>query len=376
MPTDARSDTGAPPSAVRLPVTLRDVAREAGVGLATASRALDPDSRYVTTEVRQRVKDAAQRLGYRPNASARATTTGSTPTIAMLVSDIRDPYHAELVHGAIQQARSSGLMVTITGTEHIIDDEVRAVQMIRSQRPRAMVLTGTRSGSASSRTALLRELERYEQDGGRIVVAGDDELPFDTAAVPRREGARKLVAVLAGLGYRSMALITPDVDSTGVREWETGVLEGAREHGVRLDQASMVRVPMSREGGRSAASGYLGVGRPQVDALLAATDTMALGVMSAVRDAGLVIGQDIGVAGFDDVVDADDVTPGLTSVDLSLEPIGRTAVDLALRTPGPRRRLIVFEARVVVRGSTPPRTVREQPSATGSPTGSTSRARR
>jgi LacI family transcriptional regulator len=358
VPTDATSDTSARPSAVRLRVTLRDVARAAGVGLATASRALDPESRYVAADVRQRVKDAAQRLGYRPNASARATTTGSTPTIAMLVSDIRDPYNAQLVHGAIQQARPSGLMVTITGTEHIIDDEVRVVRMLRSQRPRALVLTGMHSGSASSRAALLRELERYEQDGGRLVVAGDDELPFDTAAVPRREGARKLVATLAGLGYRSIALITPDVDSTGVREWEAGVLEGAREHDVRLDQASMVHVPMSREGGRSAAAGYLGSGRPQADALLAANDAMALGAMSAVREAGLVVGQEIGVAGFDDVVDADDVTPGLTSVDLSLEPIGRTAVDLALQSPDTRRRLVVFEARVVVRGSTPPRSHR------------------
>lgn len=355
MLRDARSDADEQPSGVHLPVTLRDVAREAGVGLATASRALDPDSRYVTREVRGRVLETARRLGYRPNASAKATTTGWTPTIAMLVSDIRDPYHAQLVHGAVQEARSSGLMVTITGTDHVIDDEVRVVRMLRSQLPRAMVLTGTHSGSTSSRAALLRELELYEQNGGRVVVAGDDELPFDTAAVPRREGARKLVAALAGLGYRAVALITPDVDSTGVREWETGVLEGAREHGVRVDQASMVGVPMSREGGYSAATGYLGSGRPQVDALLAATDAMALGAMNAVRDAGMVLGQEIGVAGFDDVVDADDVTPGLTSVDLSLEPIGRTAVDLALREPDARRRLIVFEARVVLRDSTPPR---------------------
>ncbi len=273
----------------------------------------------------------------------------------MLVSDIRDPYNAQLVHGAIQQARPSGLMVTISGTEHVIDDEVRVIRMLRSQRPRAMVLTGTRSGSASSRVALLRELELYEQDGGRIVVAGDDELPFDTAAVPRREGARKLVAALAGMGYRSMALITPDVDSTGVREWETGVLEAAREHEVRVDRASMVRVPTSREGGYSAASGYLSSGRERVDALLAVTDAMALGAMSAVRHAGMVVGQDIGVAGFDDVVDADDVTPGLTSVDLSLESIGRTAVDLALQEPDAHRRLVVFEARAVLRDSTPAR---------------------
>jgi LacI family transcriptional regulator len=335
---------------------LRDVAKEAGVGLATASRALDPASRYVTDDARSRVHTAAARLGYRPNSSARATTTGATPTIAMVVSDIRDPYNAQLVHGAISAARDRSLMVTIIGTEHAADDEVRAIRMLRSQRPLALVLAGARGGSNSSHAALLRELERYERDGGRVVVAGEDELPFDTAIVPRCEGARLLVASLAELGYRSVALIRPDEDSSGIRSWETGIAEGARQTGVHVDHVTHLRdIPMSRDGGYAAATERLLTGRKDVDALIAATDTMALGAISAVRAIGLVPGTDIGVAGFDDVVDADDVTPGLTSVNLALEAVGAAVVEMATSAPAERRRAKQFEARIAVRASTPPR---------------------
>ncbi|MBL0885948.1 LacI family DNA-binding transcriptional regulator [Myceligenerans indicum] len=336
----------------RAAVTLRDVAREAGVGLGTASRALAPGSQYVADDVRSRVLAVAERLSYRPNASARATTTGSTPTIAVLVSDIRDPYYAQLVHGAIGKARGDGQMVTITGTDHAVDDEVRVIRMLRSQRPRALVLTGPRTGSPAS---LLRELERYERDGGRVVVAGDDDLPFDTAVVPRQEGARLLVTTLRELGYRSIALIRPAADTADVRAWEAGIVQGARAAGVRVDVVRTPGVERSRDGGRAATAELLDDGRPDVDAVVAATDTMALGALSAVRDAGLEPGRDLGVAGFDDVVDADDVVPGLTSVDLSLEAIGGAAVDLALLAPAAERRRIEFDARVAVRGSTPPR---------------------
>jgi LacI family transcriptional regulator len=332
------------------------VAKEAGIGLGTASRALDPDSRYVADDVRAAVLQVAGQLGYRPNASARATTTGSTPTIAMLVSDIRDPYNAELVHGAISKARASGLLVTITSTDHVAEDQVRVIRMLRSQRPRALVLTGTHSGSSSSHRELLRELDRYQRDGGRIVVAGEDELPFDTAVVPRRDGARALITTLAGMGYRSVALVRPVADSARTRAWQSGIEEGARAAGVRLHRViSVSEVQTPRDGGYDAAADLMATQRCEIDALVAATDTIALGAMTAVRAAGLAPGVDIGVAGFDDVVDADDVTPGLTSVNLSLEAIGDAVVELAMRAPVEDRRIVEFEAKVCVRGSTPPR---------------------
>jgi LacI family transcriptional regulator len=333
---------------------LRDVAEAAGVSKASASRALDPTSQYVSSRMRARVLDAAERLGYRPNASARATTTGATAMVAVLVSDIRDPYNAEIVHGVIEQAGVSGLVATFAGTDHAIDDEIRVVRMMRSLRPHAMILTGTRSGSTVSRVALEAELARYTQEGGRVVIAGDDELPFDTAVVPRRRGASALVAELYRLGYRSPALIRPDHDSAAARQWEDGVVEAADRLGMRIERGAVVRAPITRDGGYDAASGLIAERTDRFDVVLAASDATAIGAMTAMRDAGLIPGAEIGVAGFDDVVGTEDVTPDLTSVDLALARVGAAAVELALTGPGDCRR-IEFEPQVVVRGTTPAR---------------------
>jgi LacI family transcriptional regulator len=349
--TDDRSP-GAPdrPSAA----TLRDVAEAAGVSKASASRALDPASPYVSSNMRARVLYAAERLGYRPNASARATTTGATAMVAVLVSDIRDPYNAEIVHGVIERAGASGLVATFAGTDHGIDDEIRVVRMMRGLRPHAMILTGTRSGSTTSRASLEEELARYTQEGGRVAIAGDDELPFDTAVVPRRRGASALVAELFRLGYRTPALIRPDHDAEAARQWEGGVVEAAAQLGMRIERGAVVRAPMTRDGGYGAAAGLIAGPPDRFDVVLAATDAMAIGAMTAMRDAGLTPGAEIGVAGFDDAVGTEDVTPGLTSVDLALARVGAAAVELAMTGPGDLRR-IEFEPRVVVRGTTPAR---------------------
>lgn len=349
------SDSATPEPSPRAAATLRDVAVAAGVSTASVSRALDPNSPYVSAALRTRVMEAADRLGYRPNASARATTTGATAIVAVLVSDIRDPYNAEIVNGVIEQAGRSGLLATFTGTDYATDDEIRAVRMMRSLRPHSMILTGTRTGTEAARESLVEELERYSREGGRVVVAGDDELAFDTAVVPRRRGAAALVKALAGLGYRSPAVILPEHDSKASREWEEGVTAAARSLGMRLDYDAVVRAPLHRDGGHAAAGRLLSHHPEGMDVILAANDAMAIGVMTALREHGVEPGADIGVAGFDDVAGAEDVSPTLTSVDLALGSVVAKAVELSMRAPGVERRIAAFEPRVVLRESTPPR---------------------
>ena len=351
-PTTARPGSGVPRGAT---ATLSDVARAAGVSKASASRALNPGSRHVSAELRARVREAARRLGYQPNSSARATTTGTTAMVVVLVSDISDPYNAEITHGVIERAGEAGLVATVAGTDHAIDDEVRAVRMMRSLRPSAMILTGTRSGSAASRALLNEELKRYTRERGRVVVAGDDELPFDTVVVPRRRGAAALVAALYDLGYRSPAVILPDRDAVAAREWEAGVVEGARRLGLRFDYQAAVRVPTTRDGGYEGTARLLRDRPGEIDVVIAATDTMAVGAMSAIRDAGLRPGADLGVAGFGDIEGTEDVTPSLTSVNLALVRAGAAAVECALLDAASDRRMVELAARVVVRGTTPPR---------------------
>lgn len=324
----------------------------AGVSTSTASRALDPAFPHVSNDVRERVRSAAESLGYRPDVSARATTTGSTAFIAVLVSGIRDPYNGELLHGVIRATRPAGYVVQIAGTDFEVEDAVRVIRELRGIHPRAIIVTGTRSGPLASQAALLAELDLFARSGGRVVVVGDDELPFDTVDLRRRDGARSLIIELAGLGYRRPALLIPEVDSLGAREWVAGVTDGVRLVGMAAEYGATARCPMTRDGGYAATAQLLRAGQ-SMDVVIAATDTMAVGAMAAIRDAGLRPGVDLGVAGFDDVVATVDLTPQLTSVDVHLYQAGVSGAELAMADNAGHRRLVQLEPRVVVRESTP-----------------------
>src|SRR5260370_1296481 len=117
--------------------TLGDVAEEAGVSLATASRVLNGSARVVGEPHRTRVAEAAVRLGYTPNLSAQATARGASAVVALLVADIVDPYFGLIAAGVARGADEAGLIVTIAVTERDPDRELRLVRALRGQRPRA-----------------------------------------------------------------------------------------------------------------------------------------------------------------------------------------------------------------------------------------------
>ena len=120
------------------PATLHDVAREAGVSLATASRSLNGSTRKVNEELRQRVLETAARLDYSPNLSAQAVARGTTTTVALLVADIADPYFSQIAAGVVAAADAEHLIVTMAATEGDADRELELVRTLRGQRPRAL----------------------------------------------------------------------------------------------------------------------------------------------------------------------------------------------------------------------------------------------
>ena len=137
------------------PVTLHDVAREAGVSLATASRSLNGSTRKVNGDYRDRVLEAAERLGYTPNLSAQAVAKGATSTVALVVSDIADPYFSSIAAGVIRYAEEERLLVTMAVTGRRAERELELVRTLRGQRPRVLILSGSRFVAA--------ELERSEE---------------------------------------------------------------------------------------------------------------------------------------------------------------------------------------------------------------------
>jgi LacI family transcriptional regulator len=364
---------------VRASVTLHDVAREAGVSIATASRALNGSARNVRTENASRVRAAAAKLNYRPHPSAQAIARGSTPTVALVVGDVADPYFSAIAAGVTQAAEAAGLVVTMAVAGRSPQRELELVRTLRGQRPRVIVVAGTRvdivdnvdgaggvagvagvdavggvAGTAM-RGALVGELEEYQAAGGRVVMVSQRDLPFDTVAIDNTGGAHRLALALAGAGYRRFAIFrAPDAVRTS-RDRVAGFTAGLRASGITVDDRFVFETEFTRAGGYDAARKLADRGAGEVEVVFAVNDVMAIGAMTAFRDAGLVPGEDIAVAGFDDIDSAIDVTPALTSVAVPLREAGRAAMRLALGGGGPSPDTVQISTGVVLRESTPVR---------------------
>ncbi|MBT2229318.1 LacI family DNA-binding transcriptional regulator [Nonomuraea sp. NEAU-A123] len=334
------------------PATLHDVAREAGVSVATASRALNGSTRNVRTENVSRVLAAAAKLDYEPHLSAQAIAKGSTRTAALVVGDVADPYFSSIAAGVTRAAEAAGLIVTMAVADRSPERELEIVRTLRGQRPRVIIIAGSRVDGAGTRDALVEELAQYRTAGGRVVLISQQDLPFGTVTIDNRGGAGQLARALAGAGYRRFAVIRAPERVRTSRERVDGFTEGLREAGVSLDDRFVVETEFTRAGGYAAARELAGRGLDGIEVVFAVNDVMAIGAMTAFRDAGLVPGEDIAVAGFDDIGSAVDVVPALTSVAVPLEEAGASAMRLALAEGSETVRI---ETRVILRESTPPR---------------------
>ena len=312
------------------PATLHDVAREAGVSLATASRSLNGSTRRVNEEYRKRVLEAAARLDYSPNLSAQAVARGTTTTVALLVADIADPYFSSIAAGVVAEADRERLIVTMAATDRDPERELELVRTLRGQRPRVMILAGSRPTTDPTDGALGEELEGYERSGGRVVLIGRNELDFRTVNVENSAGAEALARALAGIGYRRFAIITGGEGLRTAADRVDGFRAGVAATGGSLDEGDIIRAAFTRDGGYEGMHALIERGLADVELVFAANDVMAIGALSAIRDAGLTPGPDVAVAGFDDIPTVRDVTPALTTVRVPLEEIGCRALRLAL----------------------------------------------
>lgn len=338
------------------PVTLHDVARAADVSLATASRAINGSDRKVKDEYRDRVLAAAAKLNYKPNRAAQAVAKGSTMTVALLVGDIADPYFSSIAAGVVNGAERAGLIVTMAATERDTTRELGLVRAMTGQRPKVLIMAGSRFGKDPVREELIKELSDFEAAGGRAVMISQPELPFDTVRLDNRQGAKRLTTELIGLGYRNFAVLSGAKRLLTSKDRVDGFSQALTSHKISLRSRRIVETEFTREGGYRATQQLIAEGIGDTELIFAVNDVMAVGAMSALREAGIQPGSDIGVAGYDDIPTVRDVTPALSTVHIPLYEIGRQAIDLAMTERiGSSPVVTDVSSTVVIRESTPPR---------------------
>jgi len=344
-------DPGARPGVQKRPVTLDDVARAAGVSQPTASRVLNGSSRRVAPSYRERVLSAARELGYTPNLPAQAMARGTSRTIALVISLISDPYFSAMAAEIMKQAEAIGLHVSIAVTERQAERELDLVRELRGQQPRAIILAGTGYVDPPSEQALVDELQRYQETGGRVVLISRSDLPFETVDFDNHEGSRQLARELAALGYRNCLVLGSETPLLSMRQRVEGFVAGLTESGVT---GTRVHHPgFSWVGAREYVLGLSDAEARELDLVFAVTDDMALGALAGLRERGLRVPEDVGVAGFDDISTLRDVVPKLTTVHVALNAVAQEAVYRATTTDEVLTRRTV-PAYPVIRASTPP----------------------
>ncbi|WP_251453975.1 LacI family DNA-binding transcriptional regulator [Microbacterium sp. Marseille-Q6648] len=283
------------------------------------------DDPRVGAELRERVTQAALSLRYTANLTALAMKSGTTQVIAVIANDIRDPYFAAITRGVMDAAEETGLTVTLASSL-IAGDDLAVLREVKTLRPRLIVLSATSFHAEPTRSAAIRILQ---QGGGAVVVVGSESMPFPTVRLFERAAAGELAEALVRQGYRQPAVIAGPRGHVGGDARLDGFHQGMWKAGVAVADARVFRGDYSRDGGFAAARRLLVGGLRDVDLIWAANDRMAIGAMAAIREAGLTPGVDVGIAGFDDIDAALDMSPTLTTVHLALHEAGYAAVRIA-----------------------------------------------
>lgn len=331
--------------------TSADVASRAGVSRTTVSLVLNDRGTSIPPSTRQRVIDAAEALGYQPDHAARGLVAGRSQTIALVLLQTAeqiagDALLAETLRGLASAARSAHFRVLV--------EPVAAVRptygdLLRSGRVDGLIVSGPMFDDA--------DLGELVGDGFPIVVQG--HLPGLAAAsvdIDNVAGARTAVEHLLALGHRRIACITnAPLSYTAAADRLAGYREAIAAAGLPLDDALIGQGAFDAQSGHLAMADILSRTRPE--AVFAASDVVALGAISAIRDAGLGVPEDISVIGFDDIPLAAYFDPPLTTVRLPANELGLAAggalLDLISGRDVPLRTLLA--TRIVVRSSTAPR---------------------
>ena len=335
---------------------LSDVAAEAGVSNATASRVLSGSAQPVSPDLHERVLAAARRLHYVPNAHAQALVRSTNPTVGLIVHDGSDPYFSEIARGVFQAARAQDLLVVICNTYREPGGELRYISALRAQRVQAVLVAGSGFTQDELELQTSNELRAFEETGGRVVLVGRHRAAFDSVLPDNTGGARKMTELLLAKGHTRIGVIAGPRILTTVEDRLKGVRDALAEVGACLPEERLVYTSnFDRDGG------YAGVREllakcPDVTVIFALNDAMAVGSLTALRERGVSVPTDVSVVGFDDIPTVRDVTPPLTTVRLPMENMGARAMALALRPPAKQPRRVPIPASIVERDSLgPPR---------------------
>jgi LacI family transcriptional regulator len=315
-----------------LSVTIKDVARAAGVSQATSARALGGYG-YVSPSTRRQIEKTAKRLGYRRHDVARALASNTTHTVGLVVGDIENPFFATAARGLADFLEPEGYTIFLANSDEDLDREQRLVEALWARRVDGLVL----APSVRTKSPHLEELVKAD----RALVLFDRPvrgLAVDVVLVDNKQGAKRAVDHLLQLGHRRIGLVSDSPEIASSAERIAGYRAALSASGIEVDEQLVSIGGSTQAEAYDAARKLWEQGRPP-SAVFTANNFMTIGTLLALRDLGLRIPADVALVGFDDLDWTTLIDPPLSVVRQPVDRIGRVAGErLLARLRGDRSR--------------------------------------
>jgi LacI family transcriptional regulator len=329
------------------PATLSEVARLAGVSIATASRALNGRSE-VKEETRARVAEVAERLSFRPNVLARGLLEGRTGTVGLITSDLEGRFSIPVLMGAEDAFGAGKTSVFLCDARGDTIREQHHVDALLSRHVDGIIVVGSRTDPRPPLNGSIPVPVVYAY--------APSEDPADLSVVSDNvQGGRAAIEHLVMTGRKRIAHITGERLFAAARDRAAGALEALESAGLELAGGQVMYGSWNEPWGRGAARMLLELD-PEIDAIFCGSDQIARGAIDALHQAGKQIPRDLAVMGFDNwSVIARNSLPELSSVDMRLQELGARSARLLFQAiDGAADDVAPVDCRVVVRGSTAP----------------------
>jgi DNA-binding LacI/PurR family transcriptional regulator len=334
---------GAPEAGRTRPVTINDIAKLTNVAASTVSRALNNPGR-VNAVTRERIQAAARQLNYVPNSQARALTSGRTGTIALLVSDVTNPFYFGIIRGTQHPLKAAGYAQLLIDTENSGELEVEMLHKMRRSLDGAILAASRLSDQGLA--ALAEEIP--------LVTINRNVRGMQSVVIDTPTGILQAAEHLVSLGHRDIVYVSGPANSwPNAARWQAMRSAGAR---LGLNVGRVGPFPPGQPSGPAAADAVLNTG---ATACVVFNDLLAIGMLTRFRERGVRVPDELSVVGCDDIFGADFCNPPLTTLAAPIERAGLVAVSMLLsrlsaRSAEPVRQSVVLPTYLTVRDSTGP----------------------
>ncbi|MCI0708063.1 MAG: LacI family transcriptional regulator [Ignavibacteriae bacterium] len=301
--------------------TIKDVAKKAGVSIATVSRAFN-DSDLVLAETKKLVRKVARDLHYSPNASARSLSTRKTETIGLLLPDLYGEFFSEVMRGADLTARRFGYHLLLSSSHNSKTDITAAINAMRG-RVDGLIIMSPLLDASTLHANLPSNLPVVLLN---CYLHGE---PFDALSIENVQGAYLMVQHLISHGHSRIAILKGTEENIDAQERLRGYRNALIEAGIEVDMRLEFPGNFNEESAYSAVKDLLAL-KPRPTAIFASNDSMAIGALSALRAHGISVPGELALAGFDDIPTARFVTPALSTVEVRINELGEKAIQAVL----------------------------------------------